>query len=88
MYGFTIKIKMLILAKVLSLPFLKESVFTKYLFIYVLQQTKAFNVIVKHKLEIEGVWKNTKRVLTSMTLNFGLATIYQSIYKIALLDFP
>ena len=30
MYGFTIKIKMLVLAKVLSLPFLKESLFTKY----------------------------------------------------------
>ena len=37
------KIKMLILAKVLSLPFLKESVFTKYLFIYLLQQIEAFN---------------------------------------------
>ena len=43
MYGFTIKIKMLVLAKVLSIAFLKESVFTKSLFIYLLQQTEVFN---------------------------------------------
>ena len=36
---------------------------------------------VKHKLEIEGVWKNTKCMSTSMTLYFGLTTVYLSIYK-------
>ena len=42
-YGFTIKIKMPVLAKVLQTAFLKESAFTKYLLIYLLQQTKVFN---------------------------------------------
>ena len=52
MYGFTIKIKMLILAKVLSLPFLKESVFTKCLPSPANQNVQ---FLVKRKLEIEGV---------------------------------
>ena len=43
MYGFTIKIKMLVFAKVLPIAFIKESAFIKYLFIYLLQQTKLFN---------------------------------------------
>ena len=42
MYGFTIKIEMYTLGKVLSIAFLKKSTFTKCLFIYLLQQTKAF----------------------------------------------
>ena len=37
MYGFTI-------AKVLSVVFLKELVFAKYLFIYIFQQTETFNL--------------------------------------------
>ena len=36
---------------------------------------------VNHKLEIEGVWKNTKCMSTSMMLYFGLTTVYLSIYK-------
>ena len=47
---------------------------------------RSIQLLVKRKLEIEGVWKNTKRVPTSMMLKFGLATIYQSIYKRVLLD--
>ena len=43
MYGFMIKIKMLVLAKALPTAFLKESTFTKHLLIYLLQQTKVFN---------------------------------------------
>ena len=63
------KIKMHILAKVLSLPFLKESGFIKYLFIYLLKGVSIYKVfaylsspanqsiqlLVKCKLEIEGV---------------------------------
>ena len=43
MYGFTIKIKMLVSAKTLPAGFLKELAFTKHLLIYLLPQTKAFN---------------------------------------------
>ena len=43
MYGFTIKIKMLVSAKGLPTGDLKESAFTKHLLIYLLQQTKVFN---------------------------------------------
>ena len=43
---------------------------------------------VKRKLEILGVWKNTKRIHSSMTLNFGLTTIYLLIYKWAVLVIP
>ena len=32
-------------------------------------------LLVKRELEIQGVWRNTKRVPTSTTLNFGIATI-------------
>ena len=43
MYGFIQKIKMLALAKLLPVVFFKELVFTKYLFIYLLQQAESFN---------------------------------------------
>ena len=43
MYGFTIKIKMLISAKVLPTGYLKESAFIKHLLIYLIQKTKVFN---------------------------------------------
>ena len=43
MYGFTIKIKMLVSAKALPTGYLKESAFTKHLLTYLLQQTKVFN---------------------------------------------
>ena len=43
MYGFTIKIKMLVSAKALPTGYLKESAFTKRLLTYLLQQTKVFN---------------------------------------------
>ena len=43
MYGFTIKLEMLGLAKLLPAAFLKESAFTKHLLVYLLQQTKVFN---------------------------------------------
>ena len=43
MYGFIQKIEMLIPEKLLSVVFFKELVFTKYLFIYLLQQIKSFN---------------------------------------------
>ena len=36
---------------------------------------------VKRKLEILGVRKNTKHIHNSITLNFGLTTIYLPIYK-------
>ena len=36
---------------------------------------KIAQLLVKLKLEIEGVQKNTKRVPSSMTLNFGLSTV-------------
>ena len=42
MYGFIIKIKILVLAKALPTAFLKESAFTKHLLIYLYQQTKVF----------------------------------------------
>ena len=42
-YGFTIKIKMLVLATALPTAFLKESAFTKHLLIYLFQQTKVFD---------------------------------------------
>ena len=44
MYGFTIKIKMLVSAKTLPTGYLKKSVFTKYLLTYLLQQTKCSTV--------------------------------------------
>ena len=43
MYGFTIKIKMLVSAKALPTGYLKESAFIKHLLIYLIQQTKVFN---------------------------------------------
>ena len=43
---------------------------------------------VKRKLEILGDWKNTKRIHNSITLNFGLTTIYLPIYKWAVSVFP
>ena len=74
------------LAKVLSIAFFKESVFKKYLLIYVSPSANHFanqsdQLCVKCTLAIEGVWKNTKHVPASMMLNFRLATIYLSIYK-------
>ena len=77
MHDFTTKIIMLILAKVLSIAFLKWSTFTKYLFIKLLQQTdhELYNSWIT-QLEIEGVWKNTKYMPTSMMLKFGLTTIF------------
>ena len=36
---------------------------------------------VKWKLEIPGVWMNTKCIHNSIMLNFGLTTIYLPIYK-------
>ena len=43
MYGFIQKIEMLTPAKLLPVVFFKELVFTKYLFIYLLQQAESFN---------------------------------------------
>ena len=43
MYGFTIRIKMLVSAKALPTGYMKESAFTKHLLTYLLQQTKVFN---------------------------------------------
>ena len=43
MYGFIQKIEMLTPAKLLPVVFSKELVFTKYLFIYHLQQAEFFN---------------------------------------------
>ena len=43
MYGFTLKIKMLVSAKALPKSYFKESAFTKHLLTYLLQQTKVFN---------------------------------------------
>ena len=42
-HGFIQKIKMVILAKLLSIVFFKELVFTKCLFIYLHHQTESFN---------------------------------------------
>ena len=54
MYGFTIKIKMHILAKVLSLPFLKVSIY-KVLIYLSSPANRSVQLLVKRKLEIEGV---------------------------------
>ena len=54
MYGFTIKIKMLILAKVLSIVFLKESVFTSICFPFT-PANQSIQLFVKGKLEVQGV---------------------------------
>ena len=43
---------------------------------------------VKRKLETLGVWKNTKSIHNFITLNFGLTTIYLSIYKWVVIVFP
>ena len=43
MYGFIQKFEMLIPANLLPVIFFKELVFTKYLFIYLLQQAESFN---------------------------------------------
>ena len=53
MYGFTIKIKMLVLAKALPTGYIKQSAFTKHLLTYLLQQTKVFNcgLNVSYKLK-------------------------------------
>ena len=55
MYGFTLKIKMLVSAKALPTGYLKESVFTKHLLIYILLANKSVQLWVKRKLEIEGI---------------------------------
>ena len=55
MYGFTIKIKMLVSAKALPTGYLQESAFTKHMLTYLLQQTKSVQLWVKRKLEIEGI---------------------------------
>ena len=47
MYGFTIKIKMLVSPKALPTGYLKESAFTKHLLTCLLQQTKVFNCGLK-----------------------------------------
>ena len=53
MYGFTIKIKF---AKVLSSPFLKESLAIYKVFVYLSSPAnQSVQLLVKHKLEIEGV---------------------------------
>ena len=36
---------------------------------------RSAQLLVKRELEIQGVWRNTKRVPTSTTLNFRIATI-------------
>ena len=54
MYGFTIKIKMLVSAKALPTGYLKESAFIKHLLTYLIQQTSV-QLWVKRELEIEGV---------------------------------
>ena len=54
MYGFTIKIKMPVSAKVLPTGFLKESVFTKHLLICLLQQTKVFNCGLNTSLKLKA----------------------------------
>ena len=64
---------MLVLPKVLSIVFLIKGIRIYKVFISLLQQTK---LCVKHELEIEGVWKNIKHMLTSMILNFGLTNVY------------
>ena len=60
MYGFTIKIKMLVSAKALPTGYLKESAFTKHLIIYLLQQTKVFNC----GLNVSSKLKVFERMLT------------------------
>ena len=74
MYGFTIKIKMFVSAKALPTGYIKESAFTKHLITYLLQQTSV-QLWVKRELEIEGIRKNTKRIPSSMMLNFRLCTV-------------
>ena len=54
MYGFTIKIKTLILANVLSIVFLKESVFTCICFLST-PPNQSIQLFVKGELEVEGV---------------------------------
>ena len=78
---------MLLLVEVQSIAFLKESAFTKYLFIYFLPANRSVQLWVKHKLAIEGHGKNTKCMHASMVLNFELTIIHLSIYTLAVLVF-
>ena len=87
-YGFTIKIKMLGLAKVLTTAFLKESAFTKHLQSICLS---IFSSKPKYST-LDWTWvrdwrhlKNTKHMPSSMILNCGLTTVYLSIFRWALL---
>ena len=54
MYGFTIKIKMLVSAKALPTGYLKKSAFTKHLLTYLLQQTKVFNCGLNASLKLKA----------------------------------
>ena len=53
MHGFTIKIKMLVLAKALPTAFLKQTGFTERLFIF--SNKKKRSTLGKRELEIEDV---------------------------------
>ena len=55
MYGFTIKIKMLVSAKALPTGYIKESAFAKHLLTYLLPANKSVQLWVKRELEIEGI---------------------------------
>ena len=84
MHGFTLKIKMLVLAKVLPCNGILKvvNVYKTLNFVNLSPPAKQnVQLWVKRELEIVGVLKITKRVPSSMTLNFGLSTVNLSIYK-------
>ena len=75
MYGFTKKIKMLVSAKALPTGYFKGVSIYKAFVNLSYPANKSVQLWVKRELEIEGIRKNTKRMPSSMTLNFRLCTV-------------
>ena len=71
MYGFTLKILMLILAKALPKVFLKQLIHIYKAFVYLSSPAnRSIQLWVKHKLEIQGIWKNAKHIPNLMIFEF------------------
>ena len=75
MYGFTIKIKILFFSKSTTNRLLKGVSIYKAFVNLSSPANKSVQLWVKRELEIEGIQKNTKRISSSMTLNFRLYTV-------------
>ena len=76
------RIKMFVSAKVLSITYLKELAFTKCFVYFSSPATKVFNSGLKVSQKLKAFERILRVCLhTSMVQNFGLTTVYLSIYK-------